>query len=429
MAEAAYKETSCATESSNPKAKIDTICEGCQEKPSKYKCPGCSIRSCSLPCVKAHKLSTGCNGKKQLTQIIPLSKFDDNLLISDYNLLEDVKRVADSAQRKRAKLCGDYQYRLPLPLKNLGKAAASRRTKIIFLPTGMSKRQTNQSFYHYRKKVISWTIEWRFHSTDVVLHDHRVDENTSLSSVIVNHLQPSPWNHRLKRFCKEPLQSLKLFVRKFAKVSKSPFLELDIDAPIREQLANLVIIEYPVIHVFLPSHHYDFEVIKAAIRQKLDPKKSIGNQEQSPKGVPFREEEIKDEYSPDPKVLDLMNYGKQNGIDKIFHQPTGTKEQVTDKLDGLCAMASEKVIKNEIHCVKTEDEQLDFSVNSTVADLLEKMDFEFEQGLIDSYSDLISESNLDEVFDLDGVFKQDLRLPETNDQLPIEELEEGEISG
>lgn len=68
----------------------------------------------------------------------------------DYNLLEDVKRVADSAQRKRAKLCGDYQYRLPLPLKNLGKAAASRRTKIIFLPTGMSKRQTNQSFYHYR---------------------------------------------------------------------------------------------------------------------------------------------------------------------------------------------------------------------------------------------------------------------------------------
>lgn len=268
-----------------------------------------------------------------------------------------------------------------------------------------------------------------FPSTDVVLLNHGVDENTSLSSVIVNHLQPSPWNHRLKRFCKEPLQSLKLFVRKFAKVSKSPFLELDIDAPIREQLANLVIIEYPVIHVFLPSHHYDFEVIKAAIRQKLDPKKSIGNQEQSPKGVPFREEEIKDEYSPDPKVLDLMNYGKQNGIDKIFHQPTGTKEQVTDKLDGLCAMASEKVIKNEIHCVKTEDEQLDFSVNSTVADLLEKMDFEFEQGLIDSYSDLISESNLDEVFDLDGVFKQDLRLPETNDQLPIEELEEGEISG
>lgn len=145
--------------------------------------------------------------------------------------------------------------------------------------------------------------------------------------------------------------------------------------------------------------------------------------------MPFREEEIKDENSPDPKVLDLMKYGKQNGIDKISHQPTGTEKQVTDKLDSLCAKASENVIKNDICSVKAEDEQLDFSVNSTVADLLEKMDFEFEQGLIDSYSDLISESNLDEVFDLDGVFKQELGLAETNDQLPIEELEEGEISG
>lgn len=158
----------------------------------------------------------------------------------------------------------------------------------------------------------------------------------------MNHLQPGPWNHRLKRFCEEPLQSLKPFVRKFAKGSKSPFLELDIDAPMREQLANLDIIEYPVIHVFLPSHHYDFEVTKSGIRRKLDPKKSIGNQEQSPKGVPFREEEIKDENSPDPQVLDLMNYGKQNGIDKISHQPTGTEEQVTVKLESLCATASKK---------------------------------------------------------------------------------------
>ncbi|WOG95697.1 hypothetical protein DCAR_0415024 [Daucus carota subsp. sativus] len=425
-------EASCATESSHPNAKTDTICEGCKKKPSKYKCPACSIRSCSLPCVKAHKLSTGCTGKRQLTQIIPLSKFDDNLLISDYNMLEDVKRVADSAKRKRTKLCGNYQYKLPFPLFNLRNAAESRRTKILFLSTGMSKRQTNQTFYDQRKKVISWTIEWRFHSTDVVLHDHRVDENKSLSSVIMNHLEPGPWNHGLKQFCKEPLQSLKFFIRKFHKGPKSPFLELDIDASIREQLADLVIIEYPVIHVFLPSHYYDFEVIKAAIRQKLDLKKPIENHERSPKGVPFREEEIIEENSADPKVLDLMKYPKQDGIDNTSHQSTGTEEQVTDKLDSVSCAPSERVIKiekNDIRSDKTEEGQLDFSVNSTVADLLENMDFEFEQGLIDSYSDLISESNLDEVFDLDGVFKQELALVESTGQLNVEELEEGEISG
>ncbi|XP_074378790.1 uncharacterized protein LOC141720333 [Apium graveolens] len=102
----------------------------------------------------------------------------------------------------------------------------------------MSERQINQTFYDYRKKVISWTIEWRFHSTDVVLRNHGVDDNTSLSSAIMNHLKPGPFNHQLKRFCEEPLHSLNFFIRKFQH-SKSPFVQLDIEAPICEQLANL----------------------------------------------------------------------------------------------------------------------------------------------------------------------------------------------
>ena len=46
--------------------------------------------------------------------------------------------------------------------------------------------------------------------------------------------------------------------------SRSPFEELGIRAPIREQLANLVILEYSQIHVFLPSHSYDLDVIKVS---------------------------------------------------------------------------------------------------------------------------------------------------------------------
>lgn len=69
-----------ATKSSNPEA--GSTCQVCKTKPSKYKCPGCCVRTCSLPCVKAHKESTGCNGKRQLTQFVPLDSFDDNLLIS-----------------------------------------------------------------------------------------------------------------------------------------------------------------------------------------------------------------------------------------------------------------------------------------------------------------------------------------------------------
>ncbi|KAB1669641.1 hypothetical protein ES319_1Z025200v1 [Gossypium barbadense] len=76
-------------------------CEECKKKASKYKCPGCCLRTCSLPCVNAHKQRTGCTGKRNITSFVPLSRFDDNLLLSDYNLLEETKRVAESATRIR----------------------------------------------------------------------------------------------------------------------------------------------------------------------------------------------------------------------------------------------------------------------------------------------------------------------------------------
>ncbi|KAG5565230.1 hypothetical protein RHGRI_001208 [Rhododendron griersonianum] len=411
--------------STNPNAK--PLCEECKLKPSKYKCPGCSTRSCSLPCVKAHKQRTGCTGKRQQTQFVPLSHFDDNLLLSelllrvDYNMLEDVKRVADSAQRMRLKLGGYPHFRLPFPLKSLRSAAASRRTKLLFLPSGMSKRETNQSNYNNRKKFISWSIEWRFHATDVVLIDHGVNESKSLCSVIENHLKPSPWNHKLKQFCEEPLDSLKFFIRKYPKGPKSPFRELDIKAPIRQQLENLVILEYPVIHVFLPSHPCDFEVIKDAIPERIENKQSLSSNHPSPKGVTFREEEIEDDPSPNPQVLDLMKCSipsKDKVIEKEFHE----------KLDTPLLETQDHEAQDNLYCSSTK---------TTNAGVFEDTDFDFEQGLIDAYSDLIAQTNPDDFLDWEGMFPEEVGPVERRDNpdfsrgIPVEdeELEEGEIPG
>ncbi|XP_059311507.1 uncharacterized protein LOC132063096 [Lycium ferocissimum] len=124
-------------------------------------------------------------------------------MAKDYNTLEDVKRFAESARRMRQRLCGYSHFKLPFPLKNLRRAAASCRTKIQFLSSGMSKREKNQTYYNNRNKFISWTIEWRFDSTDVVFIDHGVHEDTSLCSVLETHLKPGRWNHPLKQFCEE----------------------------------------------------------------------------------------------------------------------------------------------------------------------------------------------------------------------------------
>ena len=60
--------------------------------------------------------------------------------------------MAESAQRLRKKLCPytHAYFRLPFHLKSLRAAASNRRTKIMFLPTGMTKRENNQTRYDKR---------------------------------------------------------------------------------------------------------------------------------------------------------------------------------------------------------------------------------------------------------------------------------------
>ncbi|OVA02866.1 zinc finger protein [Macleaya cordata] len=386
----------------NPNSKDSSICEECGLNPSKYKCPGCSIRSCSLPCVKSHKQRTSCTGKRPRTEFVPLSQFDDNLIISvDYNLLEEAKRVAESAQRMREGLFGHSYFKLPYKLKSLRNAASRRKTHLLLLPNGMLKREKNKSIYHQRKKSIFWTIEWRFHSTDVVLTDNGVDENTNLCSVIEKHLKLGPWNHKLRPFCEEQLDCLKFFIRKNAKGPKSPYRELDIKAPISQQLANIVIVEYPVIHVLLPSASYDFEVVKDA---NPLPHKPTETNFPSPKGVAFKEEEIEEEeedgISMDPQILDLMKFVNSEPLDN-FRIPNSSKP----------------MLKGE---VQTEDNNAFYISNSKEFELSENAGFDFEQDLRDAYSGLIGQVNPDDFLDLDGGFLQEGDMDE--------ELEEGEIA-
>ncbi|KAF8081154.1 hypothetical protein N665_0902s0008 [Sinapis alba] len=388
----------------------DKVCGECKLNPWKYKCPGCSIRSCGLPCVKAHKKRTGCTGKRKLTDFVPLSKFDDNLLLSDYNMLEETKRVAESALRRRHQLCKSPHFRflfaknpyfrLPADLRNLKSAASDRGTKLWLLPAGMLKRDNNQTRYDTRRKCISWTLEWRFHSTDVVLVDHGVGEATSLCSVIENHLKPGPWIHKLKPFCDVDLDSLKLFIRKYPKGAKVPYKELDIKASLRQQLAEVTILEYPVIHVYLPSHSYDFEVIRDFDREKTTPEPKYYSHAE---GAITREEEIEEEEddinSFEPEVLDL--------IKQINYKPI---QQVS------------------------EDSKAEGCGVTKIAHPDDNMELEFEQGLIDTYSDLFPELNPGDYFNFECEFAKgfdsddncNLQSLATTD-LNIDGLEEGEI--
>lgn len=383
------------------------LCSECNIEASKYKCPGCALRTCSLACVNSHKQRTACSGKRQLSNVVPLSQFDDNMLLSDYNMLEDVKRIADSAQRMRVAVCGYYsQFGLSFALKSLRNAAGSRRTRLLFLSNGMSKREKNRTYYNKKNKFISWTVEWRFHSTDVVLLDHGIHENSTLFSAIEKHLKAGPWNHPLRQFCDQSLDSLKIFIRKNPKEPKSLFCQLDINAPIREQLANVVILEYPVVHVFLPSHNCDFDVINNANPRKVGIKEPAHHDYPSPKGVTFKEEEIKDGGSSDPRISDLLS-----------HSPRVVKG----------AMSVNPVSQVDTRTLTTEDNNT--VTRSCIEELtgIPDLDFYLDSDLIDVYPDLTAGANSDDYLDFDGILSKQKDI-EDKEHFVEEELEEGEIA-
>ncbi|XP_021730204.1 box C/D snoRNA protein 1-like [Chenopodium quinoa] len=395
------------------------LCEECNSKEFKYKCPACFRRTCSLPCVNSHKQLSGCTGKKSLSQIIPLSQFDDSTLLSDYNLLEDVKRVAESAQRMRVKLCGYHpQFRLPFHLKALRTAVARKGTKLLLLPAGMAKREKNQTRYNQRKKSISWTIEWRFNSTDVALLEHGVHESTTLRSVIEKHLQPSPWKNKLRRFCEEPLDNLKLFIRKYHKGNKAPYRELDLDTPLNQLFGGLVILEYPIIRVFLPSDSYDFEVVKDVRPPPSwrDSKRPDKDDIASPVGVTFREEEIKeDETALEPQIIDLLKRSEADTHKTNLIDVQKINEQSNDSPN-----------KSQRHKIESD---IVFPGDVKEVEMLDAKneDFDFDQELIDAYSFLMEENNPDDYLN----YKPDGEAGDHVDTnvyfADVEELEEGEI--
>ncbi|XP_077247604.1 HIT-type Zinc finger family protein [Tasmannia lanceolata] len=417
--------------SSNPNPEKSSLCSECGLNSSKYKCPGCSIRSCSLPCVKSHKQRTNCNGKRDRTQFVSISQFDDKLLMSDFNLLEETKRVAERAQRMRGELCLNSKFKLPFRLRMLQDAARRRKICVLLLPCGMSMREKNRSSYVKKKNSIFWTIEWQFHSTDTVLIDHGVNETMSLYSIIESHLKTDLWNHQLRPFCKEQLDTLKFFVRKNAKGPKSPFCELNIKSPIGKQLADIVIVEYPVIHVFLPSHSYDFEVEKKTdtYSPNVGPAKPF-DELPSPKGVPFREEEIEEgDTFFETQVLDLMKYAPPEPLDN-FRIPNGfvlrdrgfEKEgQLSDvQLSTRVAEETKPVSYNELQTFTAEETGRYLSSNTR--GVVGELDFDFEQDLRDAYSGLIGQVNPDDFLCLENEFGGGEEL----EGFP-EDIEEGEI--
>ena len=206
---------------SPPKKKQAIQCEVCQECISKYKCPSCSTRSCSVECVKKHKEETNCTGKKECT-FLTVSSMNDDTLRSDYFFLKEVERLAGDSfqstkrntQNKKRRSKGDQNkekdqndekeeegeipklVKTPLPaaLKKLINEANSRGVSLRLMPKGMSKRDCNTTFFAYRSKKFFWRVEWLFNQfkdkeNHVTLVSSRIDDGDNILSSLESILE------------------------------------------------------------------------------------------------------------------------------------------------------------------------------------------------------------------------------------------------
>jgi hypothetical protein len=86
-------ELSTSTTASTSK---QTLCEVCSSGVSKYTCPRCSMKICSLDCTQAHKTTTGCNGIRDKVKYVPMTEYSDIAMWHDLAFLREVgEKVKD----------------------------------------------------------------------------------------------------------------------------------------------------------------------------------------------------------------------------------------------------------------------------------------------------------------------------------------------
>ncbi|KAL4747244.1 hypothetical protein BDW72DRAFT_18118 [Aspergillus terricola var. indicus] len=187
---------------------LTNLCAICHIQPPKYRCPRCSIRTCSLPCTRRHKLWSQCSGVRdpaaylRRPELATESAFDRdfNFITSIERRLERASRDAenrgvvvdgkqgvrepgivgldedelgqgqddalDGKKRKRAGPGSEHDnghsFERGLAKGEAGflKRAAEARVRVIKAPRGMSRAKMNGSRWHPKQKCLQWTIEW-----------------------------------------------------------------------------------------------------------------------------------------------------------------------------------------------------------------------------------------------------------------------------
>lgn len=247
-------------------------CEECTANTSLYQCPRCSIRTCSLQCCREHKKRTGCSGKRNRGEFLPLNRMTDATVRSDYFFLEEVLNTM-SRNQKRSRVQESVPNNVDKKARRLKQQAEKRGTTLELMPTMMERHKTNSSWYCVPKDVITWKIE-------VIVYPEKTKVTFTLSEDETN-IMDHVAQHCEKANISVSTNEYQLYLEKLPKTSKTPlYLLIGPTDTLRNKLSGLAIIEHPTLYCVPRDMTSGFSTICSGIAEiSATDKPSIGSTE------------------------------------------------------------------------------------------------------------------------------------------------------
>ncbi|KAI5609247.1 box C/D snoRNA protein 1, partial [Silurus asotus] len=234
-------------------------CDVCEAEEAKYRCPNCLKCSCSLSCVKQHKLRSECSGVRDRTAFVPLDHFSDLHLLNDYRFLEETGRVADKPNRDTLLHTRPrHSYCAMLLLRN----AKAAKVNLKILPKSFSRRRENTSIYNKIEKKLYWHLKLIFPQSNAE-YTERVPEDRVLEKILSNYIDPTESDpvkrQNLKTYVHTPSDQLSVYMKSEQRLPNSlKYHELDLKKSLRENLMFKAVVEFPELHVVLKGHREEY---------------------------------------------------------------------------------------------------------------------------------------------------------------------------
>uniref|UniRef100_A0A060TDP2 ARAD1D01848p n=1 Tax=Blastobotrys adeninivorans TaxID=409370 RepID=A0A060TDP2_BLAAD len=275
----------------------EPLCSQCRQEAPKYKCPACSLRTCSLKCSKEHKEATGCPGLVDPTAYVPRTLYKEENLNRDYRFLQQLGRTVELG-REESKDRGLRRAAPATGPRSSGSVMVRGGVKVRTLPKGMQRARMNKSGWNAKKKRYYWTLEcviyrqtqeeWACERTLVKprvpdniplerivlglddqtdLEDQAPSENSQQAgqsdqleqdeATVAEKIQGKEKQEEMETRGSSPLNA-KVFVKRVDKRSSPIHVsELDTSGALADVLSGQTVIEFPTLYFFFYQSQFE----------------------------------------------------------------------------------------------------------------------------------------------------------------------------